>query len=208
MKLAQHTVPGRVSITENSRRDGSTDVLSYLLRDFSKLKILRFWCGAGVFFCELEAILCTPNVTTTLSIESCGIPRPRNPDVGHPGFVEGAVQKTAGHLDSSDSLVAMVMSMVVSMVVVMVFMIFVVPVAFMELPAFGIVVVMRVRPISARIWRPAVMARNPTILASLNRPEALHPNKSGSWRGRGCLVTQRRRRRADVDRNLCLDGRS
>jgi hypothetical protein len=76
-------------------------------------------------------------------------------------------------------VVVLVLVVPISMAVAM---IFVVPVAFVELPAFRVAVVVWMAPIRSREWRLLVMASNPTIVVSPGYPEALYPYHLGHGR--------------------------
>ena len=79
------------------------------------------------------------------------------------------------------------MTMPVSMLVIVM-----VPVAFVVAPALLIVVVVGMGPVSAGIGRVVVMSGNPTIVVSLRRPEAPHPDHPyGGWWRRGRLIRYR-----------------
>ena len=57
------------------------------------------------------------------------------------------------------------------------FVLFLVPVASMVLPALGIAVIMGMAPKCAWVGRSLVVPRNPSIVASLRSPVALDPHK-------------------------------
>ena len=89
------------------------------------------------------------------------------------------------------------------MMVAVTIMVFVIPVAFVHSPAFAIVVVMRVVPVSAFIRWVVPTAWNPLIAMSVRSPVAIDPYVAGAGGLAAALDTKRRRCAADVDGNLC-----
>ena len=92
--------------------------------------------------------------------------------------------------------------MVVVITPMIVVVIFVVPVAFMELPAFPIMVVMRMVPIGSSVWRALPVSGNPAIVMPVGGPVSLDPNKTCLRRRTMALIAERRRRCSDINRNL------
>ena len=92
-----------------------------------------------------------------------------------------------------------VMVMITPVVIVVILM---VPVAFMKLPAFLIMVVMGMGPICAFVRRALPVSCNPAIVVTLGYPVSLDPNKACTGRRATTLIAQRRRRGSDVNRNL------
>jgi hypothetical protein len=86
-------------------------------------------------------------------------------------------------------------------VVVMIAMVFVVPMAFMHLPATLIVVVVRMAPVSSRVGRPLPNPRDPVIPATAISPVAIHPGIALSGHRRPYLIPHGWRS-AKVDLNL------
>jgi hypothetical protein len=96
------------------------------------------------------------------------------------------------------SMAVIILISVMSMAVI-----FMAPVTFVVSPAFPIVVVMWVGPGCAGVGWLLVSSGHPTIVVTLRRPEAAHPdhpNGRGWWR-RG-LIRHRWRRNPDIYRNL------
>src|ERR1700730_17376684 len=102
----------------------------------------------------------------------------------------------------------MIVMLVVTVAPMAVVMILAVPVAFMVLPAFLIVVIVRVAPIPPFVRRPLPMSRDPAIAMTLGSPVAFDPDESGPWKRHRPFVAQGWRRGSDVDRNLSGSGDS
>jgi hypothetical protein len=92
----------------------------------------------------------------------------------------------------------MAMVIVVLVVVVAIIMIFMIPVAFVDLPALLIVIVVRMIPIGAFIRRLLPTSRNPFIVAAIRSPVAFDPAVTRARSFRPSLVTKRRRRTSDI----------
>ena len=93
------------------------------------------------------------------------------------------------------------------MIVVMVIaMVFVVPMAFMHLPALLVMVVVRMAPVSPLVRRTLPGAWTPNVAATLSSPIAFGPHKTGARHGRPSFVAQRWWGAADVNLNLCNSG--
>jgi hypothetical protein len=84
-------------------------------------------------------------------------------------------------------------------VVVVIAMVFVIPMAFMHLPATVIMVVVRMTPVSSRVGRPLPDARDPDVAAAAISPVTVDPNETIAWERRPHLIANGGRRRADVD---------
>ena len=85
--------------------------------------------------------------------------------------------------------------------------IFMAPVTFVVSPSFPIVVVMWMGPRCARVGRLLVASGDPTIVVTLRRPEASHPDHAddGRWRRRR-LIRYRWRRNPDIYGDLGRRG--
>jgi hypothetical protein len=90
---------------------------------------------------------------------------------------------------------------------VAVIVIFMAPVTFVISPSFPIVVVMWMGPGCARVGWMVVVSGDPTVVLSLWRPKAAHPDHpdGGRWRRRG-FIRYRWRRNPDIYRNLSRCG--
>jgi hypothetical protein len=87
-------------------------------------------------------------------------------------------------------------------VVMVIAMIFVVPMAFMHLPATLIMVVVRMAPVSSGIRRPLPNSWNPDIPSPANAPVAINPGVAFARKRRPYLITNGWRRRTDVNLHL------
>src|SRR5882757_6245140 len=81
-------------------------------------------------------------------------------------------------------------------------MVLAVPVAFVHLPAPVEVVIVRVAPVRAPIWRPIPTSRNPVVPASIVSPVAIDPDESVSRHCRAYLIPERWRGTTDKHLNL------
>ena len=90
----------------------------------------------------------------------------------------------------------------IAMVLVAVAMIFVVPMAFMHLPATVIMVVVRMTPVGSLIGRPLPPPRDPDIPPAAWSPVAIHPGVAFSRHDRSYLIADWRGRGADIDLDL------
>src|SRR5450755_4610693 len=81
--------------------------------------------------------------------------------------------------------------------------IFVIPMALVQLPALLIVVVMRVIPVCAFIRSMVPTSGNPAVVASIGRPVTIDPGIAGTGGDTALFVAHRRRAGADVQRHLC-----
>ena len=91
------------------------------------------------------------------------------------------------------------MIMLAPVAVVMVLMI---PVPFVALPAFAIVVVMRMDPVCAFKRRTFPMPTYPFVTVTHRCPIPFDPDEARTWRRSRFLVNDRRWRGPDVHRNL------
>src|SRR5947209_9959247 len=85
---------------------------------------------------------------------------------------------------------------------VTVVMVFAVPMAFMHPLAFAVVVVMRMRPVSALVWGTIPSALHPSVVTALRLPIPLDPYVALAWHGPTFFISNRRRRTANAYRNL------
>src|ERR1700751_6037268 len=84
-----------------------------------------------------------------------------------------------------------------------VFVVLVVPVPFVVVPAIRVPVVVGMTPVRAGIWRAVVVTGNPAIMMSLRHPEAGYPYHRGLWRWwRRRFIGYRRGRYPNGDGNL------
>jgi hypothetical protein len=104
-------------------------------------------------------------------------------------------------------VVVIIVSTVVVIVVVVIAMIFVIPVAFVHLPATLIVVVVGVGPVGAGIGRPLPCTWNPDIVAAARHPVPIDPDEAFRGHGRRDFIADWWRRGSDVDLDLaeCRD---
>jgi hypothetical protein len=106
----------------------------------------------------------------------------------------------------------MVVVPMVVMIVVVIAMVFVIPMASMNLPALLVVIVVGMAPVGARVGWPLPDAGYPDVAAAARAPVAIDPGIALSWHGRSYLIAHRRRWGADIDLNLaecrnCQDRR-
>lgn len=80
--------------------------------------------------------------------------------------------------------------------VVVVVVIVVVPMAFMEAPAFRVMVPVAVVPVGTGVRRAIPAAGDPDVAAATPAPVAIDPGVSGTGHGRTCLIAQGWRRGA------------
>src|SRR5438309_2092378 len=95
----------------------------------------------------------------------------------------------------------MVVVPIVVPVVVVIAMVFVVPVAFVHLPALLVVVVVGMAPVGAGVGWPLPDAGDPDIAAAPSSPVAIDPGVTFSRHGRSYLIS-RRWRGAEIDLDL------
>ena len=85
-----------------------------------------------------------------------------------------------------------------------------IPVAFMQSPAFTIMIVVRMKPICSFVGRTLPMPCHPPVVMPIRGPIPLNPNVARAWNRPTLLVAQRRWWGSDVHPNLCRsrDGES
>jgi hypothetical protein len=88
----------------------------------------------------------------------------------------------------------------------MVLMIFMVPVAFMHLPALLVVVIMRMAVVGPLVWGALPDAIVPDVAPSIVAPVALGPDEANAWRGRTHFTAKGWWCAADVDVDLRNSG--
>jgi hypothetical protein len=99
-------------------------------------------------------------------------------------------------------VVMAVVVVIIMAVVVVIAVVFAVPVAFMNLPALLVVVVVRMGPVGARVGRLLPTTRDPYVASPAISPIAVDPRVAFCGHGRSYLIADGRRRRADIDLNL------
>src|ERR1700738_2731347 len=88
---------------------------------------------------------------------------------------------------------AVIAAMVLVAVVMVIAVVFMVPVAFVHLPALLVVVVVGVAPIGSLVGWPLPAARNPDVAATVGSPVAVDPLKAFAGRDGAYLVADRGR---------------
>ena len=78
-----------------------------------------------------------------------------------------------------------------------------IPMAFMQSPAFTIVIVVRMKPICSFVGRTLPMPCHPPVVTPIRGPISLNPNVAWAWNRPTPLVAQRRWWGSDVHPNLC-----
>jgi hypothetical protein len=78
----------------------------------------------------------------------------------------------------------------------------VVPMSFVQLPAFAIVVVMRMCPVCPFKGRTIPMSPDPPVTVTYRRPISLHPNQTRARRRPRLFINERRWWGTNVHRNL------
>ena len=98
-------------------------------------------------------------------------------------------------------VVVIVMAMVV-MIVVVIAVVFAVPVSFMNLPTFAVVVVVGVGPVGAGVGWPLPDARDPDVAVATRAPVSIDPGVAFSRHDRSYLIADWWRWGADIDLDL------
>ena len=104
-------------------------------------------------------------------------------------------------------MVVVIVMPVVVMIVVVIAVVFAVPMAFMNLPALLVVVVVGMAPVGARVGWPLPSAGDPDIVAAARAPVPIDPGVAFCRHGRSHLIAEWWRRGTDVDLDLakCRD---
>ena len=104
-------------------------------------------------------------------------------------------------------VVLAVMFILVAMVLgVAAVVVFVIPVSLVQLPAFFIVVVMRVAPVGALVGRTIPSSLDPAVVAAIGGPVSFYPGVARTGHRSAGLVAKWWRRGSDVDGNLGRAG--
>jgi hypothetical protein len=85
-------------------------------------------------------------------------------------------------------IVVMIVVMIISTVVVVITVVFMIPMAFMYLPALLVVVVVGMAPVGAGVRRPLPAAGDPDVAAATGAPIAVNPSVAFSGHGRPYLI--------------------
>src|ERR1700680_4453144 len=93
-----------------------------------------------------------------------------------------------------------IMIMVSPVAIVVVLM---VPMSLVHLPAFAVVVIMRMSPVGPFIRRAVPASPNPPVMVTNRFPISFHPDEAWTWSRSILLIADRRWRGSDVHRNLC-----
>ena len=99
-------------------------------------------------------------------------------------------------------VVVVVIVMVVMAMIVVIAVVFMIPVAFVQTPAFLVVVVVRMGPVGAGIGWAIPAAGNPDVTALVDSPVAVDPGITFAGDRRAYFITQWGRCSADVDADL------
>ncbi len=91
-------------------------------------------------------------------------------------------------------------------VVMMIAVVFMVPMAFMHLPALLVMVVVRMAPVGPFIRRTLPNSGPPDVAPTVVSPIAFGPDKAGAGHSRPCFVAQRRWGAANVNLDLGNSG--
>src|ERR1700676_2157431 len=110
-------------------------------------------------------------------------------------------------IDVQRSMIVIVVLVVVSAIPVVILMI---PVAFMQPPAFPVMIVVGMAPIRPFVGRTVPMPCHPPVVTPIRGPVPLDPNVARTRNRPSPLVTQRRWCASDIHGNLCRsrDGES
>ena len=85
---------------------------------------------------------------------------------------------------------------------VAVFVVFVVPMSLVQLPAFPVVVIVRMTPVSTFVGRTLPASLHPAVAMSIGCPISLYPGIARPGNRSTFLIPNWRWRGPDVDRNL------
>jgi len=111
-------------------------------------------------------------------------------------------------LSCRDGLSGSIVIMVVVMVVIVVIstVILVVPVSLMHRPSAVIVIVVRMAPVGARVWRPVPAACHPAVVIVHDAPVTVDPDKAVSRHWGADLIANRRWWCSDINLDLAPYG--
>ena len=82
------------------------------------------------------------------------------------------------------------------------FVVFVVPVAFVQLPALLVMIIVRMIPVGSFVGRTVPVSLDPAVVAAVRGPISFYPGVAGARHGSTSLVAKRWRCGSDVHRNL------
>ena len=103
-------------------------------------------------------------------------------------------------------MVVVIAVLMVVMIIVVIAMVFAVPVPFMNLPTFAVVVVVGVGPVGAGVGWALPSAGDPDVVTAARAPVAVDPGVTFCWQGRHYFIANRWRWGADIDLNLTECG--
>jgi hypothetical protein len=105
---------------------------------------------------------------------------------------------------------SVVMVVVIMMIAIMIMfspvpivVVLMVPMSFVHLPAFAVVVIMRMTPVCPFIWRTVPASPDPPVMSTNWLPISFHPDEVRTRSRSILLIADRRWRGPDVHRNLC-----
>src|SRR5579864_6666955 len=101
------------------------------------------------------------------------------------------------------AMMVLTASVVLSVAAVVVF---VIPVSLVQLPAFLVVVVVRMTPVGAFVGSMVPASLDPAVVVAIGDPISFYPGVARAGHRPAFLVADRRRRGSDVHRNLGRAG--
>lgn len=104
------------------------------------------------------------------------------------------------------ALIVVVLAMVVLTTPVSVAVVFVVPMSLVQLPAFLVMVIVRVAPVGPFVGRTVPASLDPAVVAAIGGPIPFYPDVTRTGERSTLLVADRRWRGSDVYRNLGRTG--
>lgn len=99
------------------------------------------------------------------------------------------------------TLVAIVLAIVL-MIIVVIAVIFTIPMAFVQMPAIVVAIIVRVTPIGAGIRRTIPSPGNPNVTTPIYAPVSVNPGIAFAWHLRAALIAHWWRRAPDDDADL------
>src|ERR1700730_3640039 len=106
-------------------------------------------------------------------------------------------------------MVVVIMMVAIMMVAIMIMLspvaivvVLMVPMSLVHLPAFAVVVIMRMTPVRPFIWRPVPASPHPPVMVTHWFPISINPDEVWTRSRSILLIADRRWRSPDVDRNL------